>query len=280
MDRATADYMGMLATIINALALADAMRRVGVDARVQSALSIEQVCETYIRGKAIRHLEEGRIVIFAAGTGNPFFTTDTAAALRGSEMGAEIVLKATKVDGIYTDDPKLHPQAERFQRLSFDEALRRRRSVRDFTDEPLDLEELSSLLWSSTGIRESKGGHDFRTAPSAGALYPIETYIAVNRVQGIEAGLYHYRIKEHAVELLTSGGIGDKVARAALEQDMCAQAQVVFIWTAVFGRSVWKYGQRAYRYVYLDAGHIAANLALAATALDLGSCPIAAAFYD
>jgi len=133
MDRATADYMGMLATIMNALALADAMRRVGVDARVQSALSIEQVCETYIRGKAIRHLEEGRIVIFAAGTGNPFFTTDTAAALRGSEMGAEIVLKATKVDGIYTDDPKLHPQAERFQRLSFDEALRRNLRVMDAT---------------------------------------------------------------------------------------------------------------------------------------------------
>ena len=133
MDRATADYMGMLATIMNALALADAMRRVGVDARVQSALSIEQVCETYIRGKAIRHLEEGRIVIFAAGTGNPFFTTDTAAALRGSEIGAEIVLKATKVDGIYTDDPKLHPQAERFQRLSFDEALKRNLRVMDAT---------------------------------------------------------------------------------------------------------------------------------------------------
>jgi len=133
MDRATADYMGMLATIMNALALQDAMRRVGLNARVQSALSIEQVCETYIRGKAIRHLEEGRVVIFAAGTGNPFFTTDTAAALRGSEIGAEIVLKATKVDGVYTADPKLHPDAKRYQRLSFDEALTRNLRVMDAT---------------------------------------------------------------------------------------------------------------------------------------------------
>ncbi len=133
MDRATADYMGMLATIMNALALQDAMRRGGLNARVQSALAIEQVCETYIRGKAIRHLEEGRVVIFAAGTGNPFFTTDTAAALRGSEIGAEIVLKATKVDGVYTADPKLHPEAQRYQRLSFDEALVRNLRVMDGT---------------------------------------------------------------------------------------------------------------------------------------------------
>jgi uridylate kinase len=133
MDRVTADYMGMLATIMNALALQDAMRRVGLAARVQSALSIEQVCETYIRGKAIRHLEEGRVVIFAAGTGNPFFTTDTAAALRGSEIGAEIVLKATKVDGVYTADPKLHADAKRYQRLSFDEALTKNLRVMDAT---------------------------------------------------------------------------------------------------------------------------------------------------
>src|SRR6478609_4347214 len=109
MDRATADYMGMLATVMNALALQDAMRHAGIASRVQSALNIEQVVEPYIRGKAIRYLEEGKIVIFAAGTGNPFFTTDTAAALRGSEMGAEIVLKGTKVDGIYTADPKRDP---------------------------------------------------------------------------------------------------------------------------------------------------------------------------
>ncbi|MBL0282976.1 MAG: UMP kinase [Zoogloea sp.] len=133
MDRATADYMGMLATVMNAMALADAFRAAGVNARVQSALRIDQVVEPYIRGKAIRYLEEGRVVIFGAGTGNPFFTTDTAAALRGSEIGADIVLKATKVDGIYTADPKKDPAATRFQRISFDEAISRNLAVMDAT---------------------------------------------------------------------------------------------------------------------------------------------------
>lgn len=133
MDRATADYMGMLATVMNGMALSDAMRQAGLNARVQSALNIEQVVEPYIRGKAIRYLEEGRVVIFAAGTGNPFFTTDTAAALRGSEIGAEIVLKATKVDGIYTADPKKDASAMRFDRISFDEAIRLNLAVMDAT---------------------------------------------------------------------------------------------------------------------------------------------------
>ncbi len=133
MDRATADYMGMLATVMNAMALADAMRQAGINGRVQSALNIEQVVEPYIRGKAIRYLEEGKIVIFAAGTGNPFFTTDTAAALRGSEIGAEIVIKATKVDGVYTADPKKEPTAQRYHRVSFDEAIGKNLQVMDAT---------------------------------------------------------------------------------------------------------------------------------------------------
>jgi uridylate kinase len=133
MDRATADYMGMLATVMNALALQDAMRQAGLASRVQSALNIEQVIEPYIRGKAIRYLEEGKVVIFAAGTGNPFFTTDTAAALRASEVGAEIVLKATKVDGVYTSDPKKDPAAKRYGRVSFDEAIQRHLKVMDAT---------------------------------------------------------------------------------------------------------------------------------------------------
>ncbi|MGE5131266.1 MAG: UMP kinase [Sphingomonadaceae bacterium] len=133
MDRATADYMGMLATVMNALALQDAMRHAGVTSRVQSALNIEQIVEPYIRGKAIRYLEEGKIVIFAAGTGNPFFTTDTAAALRGSEVGAEIVLKATKVDGVYTADPMTDRSAKRYGRISFDEAINRNLKVMDAT---------------------------------------------------------------------------------------------------------------------------------------------------
>jgi len=131
MDRATADYMGMLATVINALALADAMNRGGLVARVQSALSIEPVVEPYIRGKAIRYLEEGKIVIFGAGTGNPFFTTDTAAALRGREVEAKIVLKATKVDGVYTADPRKDKNAKRYEQLSYDEVIQRNLQVMD-----------------------------------------------------------------------------------------------------------------------------------------------------
>jgi len=133
MDRATADYMGMLATVMNAMALQDAMKRFGLDCRVQSALNLEQVAEPFIRGKALRYLEDGKVVIFAAGTGNPFFTTDTAAALRGVEMNAEVVIKATKVDGVYTADPKLDPAAIRYHKLSFDEAISKNLKVMDAT---------------------------------------------------------------------------------------------------------------------------------------------------
>ena len=126
MDRATADYMGMLATVMNALALADAMNKQGLIARVMSAIAIEQVVEPYVRPKALQYLEEGKVVIFAAGTGNPFFTTDTAAALRGAEIGAELVLKATKVDGVYSADPKKDPSATRYTKLS----LRRRHGAK------------------------------------------------------------------------------------------------------------------------------------------------------
>jgi uridylate kinase len=133
MDRATADYMGMIATVMNALALQDAMGRHGMVARVQSALRIDQVVEPYIRPKAIRYLEEGKVVIFAAGTGNPFFTTDTAASLRGAEIAAEIVLKATKVDGVYSADPAKDPAAKRYDTVTFDEAISKNLRVMDAT---------------------------------------------------------------------------------------------------------------------------------------------------
>ena len=133
MDRATADYMGMLATVMNSLALADTMRLEGMTARVMSAINIEQVVEPYVRPKALQYLEEGKVVVFAAGTGNPFFTTDTAAALRGAEIGAEIVLKATKVDGVYSADPAKDPHARRYDRISFDEAISRNLQVMDAT---------------------------------------------------------------------------------------------------------------------------------------------------
>ena len=133
MDRATADYMGMLATVMNALALADAMNHQGVVARVMSAIAIEQVVEPYVRPKALQYLEEGKVVVFAAGTGNPFFTTDTAASLRGAEMNCDIMLKATNVDGVYTADPKKDPSATRYQTITFDEALNKNLKVMDAT---------------------------------------------------------------------------------------------------------------------------------------------------
>jgi uridylate kinase len=133
MDRSTADYMGMLATIINGMALQEALEKAGVNTRVQTAIEVKNVAEPFIRRRAVRHLEKGRVVIFVAGTGNPFFSTDTAAALRASELGAEILLKATKVDGIYDSDPRKNPKAKRYERLSYAEALEGRLQVMDST---------------------------------------------------------------------------------------------------------------------------------------------------
>jgi uridylate kinase len=133
MDRATADYMGMLATVMNALALQDAMKHGGINSRVQSAINIDQIVEPYIRGKAIRYLEDKKIVIFAAGTGNPFFTTDTAAALRAMEINADIMIKATKVDGIFSDDPEKNPEAKMYKKITFDEAIIKNLKVMDAT---------------------------------------------------------------------------------------------------------------------------------------------------
>ncbi len=133
MERATADHMGMLATVINALSVQDGLEKEGLTVRVMSALPIQQVCEDYVRRRAIRHLEKGRVVIMAAGTGNPFFTTDSAATLRGIEINADLVLKATKVDGVYSADPKKDPSATRYSRLTYDEVLQRQLGVMDLT---------------------------------------------------------------------------------------------------------------------------------------------------
>ena len=181
----------------------------------------------------------------------------------------------------YPDAPVIalsSPQIENGAPL-FD-VLQSRRSVRRF--QPVALEEaaLSQLLWAAQGITLSARSVDFRTAPSAGALYPVETYVVVNAVEGIEPGVYHYAVPDHALEQLRAGDFRQAAAQAALDQGMAARASVVFIWTAVFERSKWKYKPRAYRYIYLDAGHIAQNVALAAVALDLGSCQIAAIYDD
>jgi SagB-type dehydrogenase family enzyme len=160
------------------------------------------------------------------------------------------------------------------------DVLARRRSVRAFKETPLPLSHLSRLLWAAQGITRKTCGHGLRTAPSAGALYPVETYLAVHKVEDLDPGIYHYDVQNHALELISAGDFRRDAAEAALGQSFTASASVVLIWTAVFGRSKAKYRERAYRYVYLDAGHIAQNLALAAVALGLGSCQIAALFDD
>jgi SagB-type dehydrogenase family enzyme len=160
------------------------------------------------------------------------------------------------------------------------DVLRIRRSRRAYTDEPLSLEDLSQLLWATQGVTAHVGDYELRPAPSAGALYPIETYLCVNRVVDLNPGFYHYSIPTHELDLLNPGEFGIEVSRGALDQTMTEKAAVVFIWSAVFRRSKWKYLQRAYRYVFLDAGHIAQNLALAAEALGYGTCQIGAIYDD
>ncbi|MDH4271455.1 MAG: SagB/ThcOx family dehydrogenase [Candidatus Aminicenantes bacterium] len=160
------------------------------------------------------------------------------------------------------------------------EAIGRRRSVRDFRSAQISAAELSQLLWASQGVTKVVGDYGLRSAPSAGALYPVETYLSVQTVEGTEPGIYHYDVRGHRLELLRAGDFRAALAEAALDQGFLAEAAVVFAWTAVFDRSKWKYKQRAYRYIYLDAGHIAQSVALAAVALGLGSCQVAALYDD
>ena len=164
MDQTTADHMGMIATVMNGLALRDALERVGVNTRVQTAVQMNAVAEPYIRLRAIRHLEKERVVIIAGGTGNPYFTTDTAAALRATEINADIVIKATKVDGIYSDDPVSNPEATRFERLTYDEVLLGRYKVMDMTAFTLCQENRMPIMvlnfWSDDDLVEAVRGND------------------------------------------------------------------------------------------------------------------------
>jgi SagB-type dehydrogenase family enzyme len=183
---------------------------------------------------------------------------------------------------------KEYPQAEKIELPAFEPAramslnktLKQRKSIRDFQAKPISKGQLAYLLWASTGIQRVEEGYEFRTAPSAGALYPIETYVLINNVKVLEPGVYHYAIRAHQLEQLQQRDLRQQIASAALGQGMCATAAVVFIFSAVFERCKWKYGQRAYRYIYLDAGHIAENLALAAVSLNLGTCEIGAIYDD
>jgi len=160
------------------------------------------------------------------------------------------------------------------------EVMRTRRSVRAYTRDSISLEALSQILWATQGITASIGDHRLRTVPSAGALYPIETYLLINRVAGLEPGLYHYDVESHQLDILKLGDYSREVRAGALDQQIAERASVVFIWSAIFQRSKWKYLQRAYRYIFLDAAHIAQNLALAVEGLGLGSCQIGAIYDD
>jgi len=170
MDRTTADYMGMLATVMNAMALMDAMERIGLVTRVQSAIEMHAVAEPYIRRRAIRHLEKGRVVILGGGTGNPFFSTDTAAALRAVEIGAQVLIKATKVDGVYDSDPIKNPQAKRFQRLNYMETINRRLEVMDSTAISLCMDNHMPILvlnlWQEDALRMALYGEEIGTLVS------------------------------------------------------------------------------------------------------------------
>lgn len=172
------------------------------------------------------------------------------------------------------------PTPQPLSQMSLHSALVGRKSVREFSRSEITLEQLGYLLWASCGIQRREDGFEFRTAPSAGALYPIETYIVANRAKDVPAGVHHYSVRRHVLETLRRGSFGREIAAATLGQEMCLAAAAVFVWTAIFDRSRWKYGERAFRYVYLDVGHIAENLALAAVALGLGTCQIGAIFDD
>lgn len=171
MEHVTADHMGMLATVMNALALADALRRFGIEPRVMTAIAMQSVAEPYIRGRAIRHLEKGYVILLAAGTGNPYFTTDTAAALRAMEIHAEVVIKATKVDGVYDKDPKRNPDAKRFERLTYIQALNMRVGVMDSTALTLCMDNEMPIivldLWQPNAVEQALLGETVGTLVSA-----------------------------------------------------------------------------------------------------------------
>lgn len=172
----------------------------------------------------------------------------------------------------------LPPVAE-FIGTDFLTAVRRRQSTRQYQVQPVNLNQISSLLWMSAGMNRQEGNYKFRTVPSAGALYPIETYLIAHNVDGLSAGIYHYQVKTHQLCELRVGDFRKEVTHAALDQPMAGQAAAVVIWTAMVGRSFWKYSERAYRYIYLDAGHMAGQFALGLSAMGLAGCQIAA-FFD
>jgi SagB-type dehydrogenase family enzyme len=160
------------------------------------------------------------------------------------------------------------------------QTISERRSYRDYSLTPMSLGEVSQLLWCTQGISADLDGYHFRTAPSAGALYPVDTYLVINNVEGLERGVYHYNVLNHSLEMIKEGDFRKKISEAALNQNFLGEAGAVFIWTAVVHRTKWKYGERGYRYIYKDSAHVCANLYLSATSLGLGCCAIGACYDD
>ena len=180
---------------------------------------------------------------------------------------------------VYADAKRFELPEPAFQEVDLAGLLQKRRSVRNFSREPISLEQLASLLWAGQGVTAKSMGHELRTSPSAGALYPVETYLNVNRVIGLTPGLYHFNVQDFVLELLEEGDFGPYLARAGLGQQFMAGAAANFCWSAVLRRNMVKYGHRGLRYVLLDAGHICQNVVMAAEALGLGQCPVGA-FFD
>ena len=181
---------------------------------------------------------------------------------------------------IYPKSKKIKLPKPYYEGLSLEEALRTRRSIRNYTNKPLSLNTLSQLLFAAQGITGQDGDVMLRTAPSAGALYPIELYIVVNNVAGLARGIYHYAIPDHSLELIQGGDFRRKIVSCALDQEMAGESDVTFILTAIFQRTTWKYEDRGYRYAYIEAGHVGQNIALQAISLGLGSVGIGAFFDD
>ena len=209
------------------------------------------------------------------------FEQETGYSRRGEPGRGPRPLTRAPAHKVYPEAPRLAlPAPEVAGGPGLWTLLQARRSLRAYDGQPIPAAAVGQLLWASTGATRQAGATMLRTAPSAGALYPIETYLAVHSVEDVSPGLYHYAMREHALEQLAAGDYRAAVAAAALDQEMAAQANLVLIWSAIFARTTIKYSQRGYRYVYLDAGHVAQNAALAAVALGLGSCQIAALYDD
>ena len=214
------------------------------------------------------------------GIGDEFFkqtkyTRENVNAMRGEALGFRP--EAYKE---YPEKPRIPLPNPHMETLRLDEALHRRKSIRRYSQKALTIEQLSYLLWAVAGIQRTENNFHFRPAPSAGALYPIDTYVVVNNVESVPKGIYHYAIRPHGIEELKIGDATRDVMRATMGQRMLAEAPLALIWTAIFQRSKFRYHDRAYRYIYLDAGHIAQNLALAAVGIGLASCQVGAYFDD